>query len=237
MRLERLYSILFGLAWAVVGYAEIWRVTSLEWPPYASSTLEGGGSAVRLLRRVLADADIELHIEFYPWKRAQYLARSPEYIGYFPAWPQEVPDGFIASATVESSLLGVMYKEGQQISWSNLEELFSKYRVGLVSTYVYPLSVRKAAQAFPSNVVEATQERSLLFMLVGARTDVALTDPNVMFYFASKAGISTIKVHENLIGKLPLVLSIRNDELGEARVKLFNSALINYKNASGDVTK
>jgi|GEM_PF-6186625 len=74
-------------------------------------------------------------------------------------------------------------------------------------------------------------------MLAAARTDVALTDPNVMLYLASEEGIGTIKTHDNLIAKLFLVLSIRNDELGEARVKRINSALLNYQKADSGVAK
>lgn len=61
------------------------KITSLEWEPYTSSYMTNGGNAIQQLRNLLGQCDIELQVEFYPWRRAQQVARQPGYLGYFPA--------------------------------------------------------------------------------------------------------------------------------------------------------
>ncbi len=55
-------------------YAEVWRITSLNWQPYSGDDLPHRGSAITLLSKVLETEGIILEVEFYPWSRVIRLA-------------------------------------------------------------------------------------------------------------------------------------------------------------------
>ncbi|MEC8428251.1 MAG: hypothetical protein VXZ35_07490, partial [Pseudomonadota bacterium] len=171
----------------------VWRMASLNWQPYAGAELVDQGSAVQKLRQVLAGADITLHVEFFPWKRAQELAKTDDYLGYFPAWPEEVYPGFIASDAVAWSQVGVLKKSGTEVSYSDVDDLFMKYRVGVVSTYTYPNVVAAAMQKYPQHVDGSMSEILLVRKLCGGRHPVAITDPRVMMYLAAQENITNIE--------------------------------------------
>lgn len=86
----------------------VWKIASLDWEPYSGNTLHTEGNSIQKLRHELRKHNIELLVEFYPWKRAQKKAASAESIGYFPAWPEEVYAGFVASPAIDWSQIAIM---------------------------------------------------------------------------------------------------------------------------------
>ena len=208
--------------------AETWKVTSLDWQPYSGSDIDDGGHSVQKLREVLARAGIELEIEFYPWARAQRLASTEEYVGYFPAWPEEVYEGFVGSDAVDYSYVGVLSHRRSGVEWSGLEELFQSHKVGYVRTYTYPEVFETLKAQYPQAVDPAPDELSLMRKLSRGRNDVALTDPQVMLYTAEKDDVFNIEVLHKNIERKALVLSFRQGEDNEARIDLLNRLLRQY---------
>lgn len=223
-------TMLFALAvlsWAqaLTAYGEeTWKITSLEWPPYASEHLPHQGSAVKSLRDILAEQNIRLVVDFLPWKRARELARSKEYVGYFPAWPEEVTGDFTASEPVSWSQIGVLKLATTELHYNTIDELFKRYRVGVVSTYRYPEIITAAMQKYPGQVEGAMTELLLVRKLCGGRQAVAITDPRVMSFVAAEEGITGIETLE-VIASSPLVLAFRNGEDNNARRRLLNRLL------------
>jgi len=190
--------------------AETWRITSLAWEPYSGSDIPKQGSSIDILRELLKQEGIELIVEFYPWKRAQMLAAKTGYVGYFPAWPEEVAEGFTASPAIDWSSIGVLKRSNQAISFDSINTLYEKYKVGTVSTYAYPKKITDAMMLFPQNVSGAPHEEALLKKLSTARTDVAITDPTVMMYLAGKYEITNVEPIEPILMKKQLVLAFNN---------------------------
>ncbi|WP_420415477.1 substrate-binding periplasmic protein [Roseibium sp.] len=211
--------------------SETWRVAALEWPPYASPDLPGGGIAVAELRKVLESGGIELQIEYMPWPRAQALARSGSYVGYFPAWPEEVRAGFLGSDPLVMSYVGVVQMKETPVSWGSLEDLFKKYRVGYVSTYVYPKEIQTLLDRNRPLEAGCDNERDLTRKMAAGRMDLAITDPNVMLYFAQELGFDNLEANPSLITEKPLVLAIPNQPAFKARRHLLNE-LIEQHNAA-----
>lgn len=207
-----------------VNASETWTIASLEWPPYASATLADQGSAVKRLRRLLAAQNIDLSVAFFPWKRAQELAKSQDYVGYFPAWPEEVTSGFTASDAVAWSHVGIMKLPHAHVPFNSIDELFKHHRVGVVSTYRYPQVVAAAMRKYPENVEGAMSELLLVRKLSGGRHAVAITDPSVMRFFAVGEGISNIETLR-IITRSELVLAFRQGEGTQARLRLLNHLL------------
>ncbi len=69
---------------AFAGAADTLPLVTAEWPPYASSTLEGHGYVVEFIVAVVREMGMEPDIRFYPWARAQKAIEQAEVFGGFP---------------------------------------------------------------------------------------------------------------------------------------------------------
>ncbi len=205
------------------GEERIWKVASLEWNPYSGSLLRGNGRSVEKLAELLARKNIRLEVEFFPWKRAQSVAKTDEFIGYFPAWPSEVNPGFTASPPIDTSIIAIMKRKSFSLSFNTIDNLFNNYRVGVVSTYVYPGDIDTAISKYSRHVVLAKDEGILFRMLIANRTDVAITDPKVMNYIAKKQS-SRIETH-SILKSEDLVIALRDSPETSQRIKIIKQLL------------
>ncbi|MBA6223050.1 hypothetical protein H4J51_06890 [Colwellia sp. MB02u-18] len=204
---------------------ETWKIASLSWPPYSAPEIENQGSSIHKLRELLKKEDITLIVEFYPWKRAKYIvATNSEYVGIFPAWPEDIFEGAIISSAVDWSEVSVLKRKEDMITFESLEQLFKKYSVGIVGSYIYPKEISDAMRKYPQHVDAALNELLLLKKLVKGRNNAAITDPNVMFYLAEKEGESNLEIVSS-IGNKELVLAFRDDEMNRERVKVLERLL------------
>lgn len=206
---------------------ETWKITSLDWQPYSGGDMPNQGNSIRKLRELLEKEGIKLVVEFYPWKRAQIMAKSKEYVGYFPAWPEEVGTGFIASPPVDWSGIGILKKSEVHLDFDSIDDLFRKYNIGVIGTYKYPDIIDRAMKKYPDHVDSAPHEISLLKKLSAKRHDAAITDPKVMLYLAEKEGISDIVTVMQIMEKKELVLAFRNDAENRHRINLLKKLLEN----------
>ncbi len=217
----------FVLVLGMAGHSiaeETWTITSLNWEPYSGAELTNQGNSIQRLRELLRKEGIRLIVEFYPWTRAQAKARSKEYVGYYPAWPEEVGRKFIASPPVDWSEVGILKHSPASVSFGSIDELFQKYTVGVVKTYTYPSLIRDAMAKYPHHVDGAPNEVSLLKKLSKGRHVVAITDPNVMMYLAEKEGINNIETVKVLMQK-ELVIAFRDDQENRKRLDLLKKLL------------
>jgi len=203
---------------------EVWVITSLNWQPYAGSEMTSQGNSIQKLRQLLKKAGISLLVEFYPWKRAQAVARGKRYVGYFPAWPEEVKPGFIASPAIDVSQIGVLKRSGLDIKYEGIDSLFKHYKVGVVSSYTYPKPIEQAMTKYPEHVEKTVNEITLLMKLSKGRHPVAITDPNVMQYLFEKHGIDNIQPLQ-VIMHSELVIAFRNEADNLPRLALLKRLL------------
>ncbi len=218
--------IVFVLAVASNSQAgEVWKITSLDWQPYAGSEFADKGRSVAKLQDILKKRGIEIALEFYPWRRSKEFAKTIVYVGYFPAWPSEVGEGFVASDPIDWSIVGMMQRTSSQIKYENVDQLFKRYRVGIVSTYVYPKAIMEAMAKYPQNVDKSNDEVSLLRQLSAMRHDVSITDPNVMMYLAKQQGITNVIPLKEIIEKTALVIAFRDDAENRARIELLKELM------------
>lgn len=182
------------------------------------------GNAVQRLKSLLAKQNISLLVEFYPWSRAQKQAKDPGYLGYFPAWPEEVRKGFIASPPIAWSEVAILKMKNTQNSFSDIESLFRTGTVGLVRTYVYPESITQAAKRYPDNVFYADNELLLAKKLHAGRHQFAITDPLVMGYIAEKHSLEGIELLTSLYKK-PLVIAMTDSQENRHRIELIEKLI------------
>lgn len=216
------FSLLFVLLFSTLHAEETWKITSLDWQPYSGADMTSQGNSVQKLREALAKEGIKLVVEFYPWLRAQKQASEKDYVGYFPAWPEEVAEGFTASPAIDWSEVGLLKRTEDKITYTNLEDLFKNHKVGIVKTYTYPKEISSLADKYTNNTIQTSDETSLLKMLSAGRFDIGITDPTVMLYMAQKEGVSNVESMNVTIVKKELVIAFRNGEDNKKRVELIN---------------
>lgn len=224
------FILLFFIICLPNSYAEeTWKIASLEWGPYAAPERVNQGRSIQKLATLLKKENITLIVEYFPWKRAKRLVQTDsKYVGIFPAWPEDIFEGAIISPAVDWSEIAILKISDQEVIFESIDELFKKYSVGVVSTYTYPKIIEDAIKKYPHHVESALNESSLLKKLLLGRGDVAITDPNVMRYSATRAGISNINIKNlSVIMKKELVVAFSNNEENRIRLKLLTKLLQN----------
>ncbi|WP_105181388.1 transporter substrate-binding domain-containing protein [Pseudoalteromonas sp. T1lg21] len=202
-------------------YQETWKITSLEAPPYASSTMANGGDAIALLRDTLAKKSINLEVEYLPWQDAIKKAQLTGYLGYYPAWPSEMMPGFVASPTILNSQLAVITTQSNPQDFENIEQLFSENKVGVVEPYIYPDVVEKVIQSYAGSIVQTANDEELFHLMQTKQINFAITAPKVLNYFAEQQNLPEPKIVSQFTD-FPLVIGIRNDDENKAKIALLN---------------
>lgn len=223
--MKKIIMIILLLSFCSISYAEeVWKITSLDWQPYSGSRMTNQGNSIQKLKNLLAKKDIQLQVEFYPWARAQKIAEKEDYTGYFPAWPEEVKDGFVASPPIDQSQIAVMKNINVKIKYNNLSELFANYKIGIVRTYAYPVYITDVMSKFSNNISPVPSEKALAKMLNVNRFSFAITDPNVMTFLANQQGLENISVLK-VLNTSPLVISLTKNSDTKRKNKLLRTLL------------
>ena len=230
----RIFLFIFFLIFSPVLKAqEVWKIATLEWPPYVGSDLEGYGTTAQKLKEILDQEGIKLELDFVSWDEAKRLGVSEEYVGYFPSWPEDVYQNSVMSGAVDWSGIAVLENTLNPIWYTNIKSLFQKNKVGIVGSYTYPISVEIARREFPESVVDREDEMALMQCLASRECDAILTDPKVTHYYAGLAGVKNIDSESFNVLKKALVVAFRNDAENEHRIRLFQELLVRYKNREG----
>ena len=208
--------------------AETWRISALEWPPYSSPQEKDGGSAVSALRASLAQIGVTLEIDYMSFPRAKALAKSGQYIGYFPAWPEEIIEGFKGSRPVMMSQVGVFHRENTIVTWHNTHDLFENYKVGYVTSFGYPTPVEDEIQHHATTATGVDTERDLVRMLAADRIDVALTDPAVMLHVSEKMDVTGLVANKYILFRKPLVVAFSGEWENVSRRARLNAVLPHF---------
>jgi polar amino acid transport system substrate-binding protein len=186
MSLLRLFAAACATVWCVsAAQAETWKIASLDWPPYSGAALPGQGKGIEQLRKILSSEGIELEVVFLPWARAIDTAKNDSsFVGYYPAWPEEVVDGFFRSGKVFDSPLGLIERKDNPIAWSSVDDLKGMV-IGIVASYGYPAPFMALAENGAVKTDESKDDTFSLLKLAKGRTDGALVDTEVFAYLVS----------------------------------------------------
>lgn len=208
--------------------SEQWIITSLDFPPYSGVDIDNQGTSIKILKDALRAENIELIVEFLPWARAKKTATGESYSGFFPAWPEEVDEGFTASVPIDKSSIAVMKQAGTDVKFSSIFELFQNYKVGIVQTYIYPEVVVRAMKIHPANVDKAPGDLTLMRKTAEGRHPVLISDPRVISYLSVKDGRKGKIELVSVIEEKPLVLAFKNDNDTARKAAILKSAMEKY---------
>lgn len=162
--------------------AERWVVATVEWPPYTCSKCYRNGAAAEALRQVLEKKGISVEFVFYPWIQTQKNGGKRSFVGYFPAWRDEILPGFSGAGPLFSSPLVFMEKKSKPLVWKTLDDLNGKTFVvteGYGSTEEIAQKIRRGE----FKTVSVLNEESTLVKLAESNVDGVLMDLNVGRYY------------------------------------------------------
>lgn len=216
------------------------HLASLEWPPYIGEHLPDQGAMALIARSAFAKAGYELRIDFYPWARTLYMAKTKDkYAGYFPEYySQESEKDFIFSAPVGSSPLGFAERKENPVNWETADDLSAVKMIGTVRGYVNTEAFDQKAAKGDIRVEAVTDDATNLRKIIGGRITMAVIDRYVMQYLLHtdpdlKKKKDQLGFNDRLLEEKQLHICFRKNEKGEAAAKIFSEGLreINIENA------
>lgn len=200
--------IFIGFTWNV-NAEETVKVATLEWPPYSGEKLPGYGTTCIKITKLFKSIGVSASFVSLPWERAKL--RTPEIIGYGPAWKEEVGDGYVAIGPIDKSVIGLIAKESTAVpSEYTLDDIAKNYDIGIVKTYEYPQGILTALGAYGRiNQKSPINDLFLAKMLNIGRFHLSLTDPNVAKYYQTTENLEPVKVVKVIEDK-DLYIAINN---------------------------
>ena len=193
--------------------AQTWKIASLDWQPFSGKDLPEGGAGIAVLRAALKAEGIDLEVEFYPWSRALEKGAQADFVGIYPSWPEEVPDGFDGSAMFFQSPVGFVEPKGKPLVWSSLNDLAGK-KIGIVQDYG---NTAEFMELVDSGVIDAkpvVDDLTNIRKVAGGRIDGAFIDLNNLEYFLmndAKSLAGKVQVNGKVIDSKDLLLSINQN--------------------------
>lgn len=217
--MKKLFFILFLLStFSLATYAEKWKVTSLDWPPFSGSKLPDGGAGILALREALKAEGIELEVEFLPWTRAIRKAQEADVVGYYPAWPEDVVAGFTKSDVMFKSPVGFAEPVGRPLVWTKMEDLKGK-KIGVVQDYGNTEEFNAAVKAGIILTEVVSSDDINVKKVGGGRIDGAFIDLNNLDYFLKndlKDLKGKVQANSKMIGEKDLLFAINNSFKGSS---------------------
>lgn len=165
--------------------AESWKIATLEWPPYMCSQCYKNGAAAEALREALAKKGIAVEFVFTPWVQAQKNGGKRSFVGYFPAWKEEVLPGFKPSTALFNSPVVFMERKAEPLNWSTLKDLKGK-TFGVTEGYGNTSEFNNLVKDGSFKTVKVLSEESTIRKLIAGHVDAVLIDLFVGKYYLSK---------------------------------------------------
>jgi polar amino acid transport system substrate-binding protein len=192
--------------------AEKWKVTSLDWQPFSGKALPEGGAGIAVLRAALKAEGLDLEVEFYPWTRAIDTAKEPGYAGFYPAWPEDVGEGFSGSPVLFKSPVGFVEPKAKPLVWSKLDDLKGK-KIGTVQDYGNTPEFMKLVKSGVIKTEVVPDDLTNIKKVAGERLDGAFIDLNNLSYFLkndAKNLASQVQANGKVLDTKDLVLGVNN---------------------------
>ncbi|MEJ1996454.1 MAG: ABC transporter substrate-binding protein [Limibacillus sp.] len=208
-------------------------LSTLDWPPYTGSDLPSGGATTEVVRAAFDKIDMEIAVEYRPWKRAIDIALkgTGEVIAYYPGYHCRHRDGFVASEPIGSGPLGFAEHADAPITWDTVDSLGEQQlKIGTVLGYANTDELDKKVGTGWVIAIPSNDDLTNLKKLARKRIDAVVIDKFVLEYLKatepSLRGYRTkLQFNERPLEDKTLYLCFRDDEAGRAMLERFNNGL------------
>lgn len=205
--------------------AESWKIATLEWPPYTCSQCYKNGAAAEALREILKKDGINVEFVFYPWVQAQKNGNKRAFVGYFPAWKEEVLPGFKASAALFKSPVVFMERTGHPLQWESLQDLKGK-TFAVTAGYGNTVEFNQLIKGGQLKTTTLLNEESTIRKLIAGNVDGVLIDLFVGKYYLNKIFFlqkDKVTLNKKVLENKDLYLAFNEGSLH--KVEVLNRAL------------
>lgn len=206
---------------------ETWRITSLDWQPFSGKTLPEGGAGIAVLRAALKAEGIELEVDYFPWTRALVTARNPKYVGVYPIWPEDVPEGFTGSAVLFKSPVGFVEPKDKPLQWKTLDDLKGK-TIGTVQDYGNTPEFMKLIRNGTIRTEVVVNDLTNIKKVAAGRIDGAFIDLNNLDYLLkhdAKTISHSVQANSKTVGTKDLLLAINNAFQNRNAISILSSGI------------
>lgn len=205
--------------------------TSLEWPPYLSSTLPDNGLGIAVVKEAFKKEGYEIQIDFYPWTRCLKLVETTsKYTGVLLGYKDSEREKlFLFSEKVMGSPVGFAERKDHIIKWHNLTDLKTQ-TFGIVQDYVNTTEIDSAIAAKSIQAETAVSDSLNLVKLANKRMDLAVIDSNTFDYLmATDSNVSkyqsSLQMNKKIFEDKGLYALFRKDDDGKKWLTIFNAGL------------
>ncbi|MCG8686016.1 MAG: transporter substrate-binding domain-containing protein [Desulfobacterales bacterium] len=224
-------AFIFLMTAVVPGSAQTLTLTTGEWAPYTSESMEGKGVFTEIVTAVFNEMGKAPNYKFYPWKRCESIVGNGKAFAAFPyIITEERKAKFAFSDTVMASREMFFYFGDRLdgVEWQALEDL-KPYKIGGTIGYHY----EKAFNAAGLDVDYNPKEIASIKKLHAGRVDLVPVDEIVgrqliKATFPQETGKFKMLAKPNTANDLRLMIN-KNDASAMAMLKEFNKALAAIK--------
>ena len=220
---------------AMPARAEQITLTSGEWRPYLSEQLPHYGVLSRIVSEAFALEGVTVRYVFRPWPRALAEAQQGSAQGSV-VWSVGAPGSsrnrdFHFSHLVYEDKSGFFYRKDFPFTWTNINEVAIKYKVGGVAGYEY------AFEKLPGALIDrAPSDELAMRKLLAGRFDVFPSSLGVGMYVLrtrfTPDEASRIAYHPGTFAKTRYHLILpRSLASSKRHLKLFNKGLRRLKDS------
>ena len=221
-----------GLAVAAsTAAAQTVTVATLEWPPYTSESLPGGGATTEVVRQAFAAAGLDVAVETPGWREAISMARGEEAVAYFPGYHCRHVDNFVPSDPIGSGRLGFAEHVDRPITWLDVDDIgLQNLIVGTVSGYANTDEFDQKAGTGWIRAIPAQDDVTNLRKLGEQIIDLAVIDELVLSYLLAtdltlEPYAPNIVFDERVLDDKTLHLCFNDDPQGRVLRDRFNAGL------------
>ena len=148
-------------------------LATLNWKPYVSEEMAGGGFTTEIVKQAFQRAGYEVEIAFMPWIRVLSEVKKGTFDAMYPAYYSESRSRVYGlSIPIANGPLVLCKRSDRRLGYRTLEDL-RPYRIGVVRGYVNTPAF-DAADYLEKEIVNSDKQ-NLLKVLTG-RIDLAVID-------------------------------------------------------------
>lgn len=213
------------------------RLVATEFPPYTTTSLTDGGTAVAITRVALERVGLAMELQYRPWVRALSELQQGQFDGIVGAWFSSERERYLVYPRPLgiTNRIGFMARAGHSIVVDDLGKL-GQLKIGTVRDYANPPAFEQAQLRRDEAVDDVTNLRKL----IAGRIDLALIDKGVAFHLLQtqlRDSAAALTWVEPALADMPLymALSRRSPQL-DARLAAFNRGLSELQ-SSGDLSR
>lgn len=127
-----------------VAFGKVIKVASGEWGNWSGKSVKNNGFVIHVLRESLAEVKKEARVDFFPWKRAYFLATTGRYDAtayWYDSAERRVKHYYSEAVSTEKVNFFVL-KSNKIQEWKKLDD-FKGLTIGLSDGHTYPEELMK----------------------------------------------------------------------------------------------